>query len=66
MSTQLEQRDEGGRKVDRPVYERPVLIAVGNLHDLLAAGGTQNADPVGGPNPPLCTSGGLILDNVNC
>jgi hypothetical protein len=66
MSTQLEQRDEGGAKTARPVYERPVLIAVGNLHDLLAAGGTQNADPVGGPNPPNCTSGGLILDNVDC
>lgn len=26
-------------------YERPLLVAVGNLHDLLAQGGTQNTDP---------------------
>jgi len=28
-------------------YERPLLTRIGNLHDLLAGGGTQNADPGG-------------------
>ncbi len=28
-------------------YERPVLIPMGNLHDLLAGSGTQNGDQVG-------------------
>lgn len=47
-------------------YERPILTPVGNLHDLLAAGGTQNADPGAGANPPVCVSGGTILDNADC
>jgi hypothetical protein len=28
-------------------YERPVLVPMGNLHDLLAGSGTQNGDQVG-------------------
>jgi hypothetical protein len=38
-------------------YERPVLTPVGNLHDLLAAGGTQNSDPGGS-----CQAGGTFFD----
>jgi hypothetical protein len=34
-------------------YERPLLTRIGNLHDLLAGGGTQNADPGG-----LCVTAG--------
>jgi hypothetical protein len=47
-------------------YERPMLTPVGNLNDLLASGGTQNADPTGGSNPPLCVSGGIVLDSDDC
>jgi hypothetical protein len=54
---------EGGTD---PSYERPVLIAVGNLNDLLAGTGTGNADPGGGSNPPICTPSGSIVDNADC
>jgi hypothetical protein len=63
MSTQL---DDEGAAPSRRIYERPVLSAVGNLYDLLAGGGTQNADPGGGSNPPQCVSGGIFLDVTDC
>jgi hypothetical protein len=63
MSIQL---DEEGTAPGRRIYERPVLRPVGNLYDLLASGGTQNADPGGGSNPPQCTSGGTFFDGPDC
>jgi len=47
-------------------YERPVLIPVGNLNDLLAGSGTGNADPGGGMNPPTCIANGSIVDTDDC
>jgi hypothetical protein len=63
MSNQLDQPKDGGENAG-PVafaYERPVLTPVGNLHDLLAAGGTQNFDPGGG-----CQSGGVVFNGPIC
>jgi hypothetical protein len=61
MSTDLKEGNssEGGLESMR-AYERPVLTPVGNLHDLLASGGTQNADP-GGPSGPICGGGGVFF-----
>jgi hypothetical protein len=62
MSTDLKKGNvtAGGLESERR-YERPVLTPVGNLHDLLAQGGSQNADP-GGPSGPLCGGGGVSFD----
>ena len=58
-----EQEAAGGRS---NTYERPTLIPVGNLHDLLAQGGTQNADP-GTPSTPSCHPGtGTFFDGGDC
>ena len=63
MTTNL---DEATGLVEKPLgqprsYERPSLTPVGNLNDLLAAGGTQNADP-----GPSCTPGGVFFDGPDC
>ena len=70
MRTYLDQAKDDPKGLEvtaqspRP-YERPVLTRVGNLHDLVALGGTQNADP-GGPSGPSCTSGGIFFDGPDC
>ncbi|HZL21004.1 MAG TPA: hypothetical protein VFG23_24935 [Polyangia bacterium] len=46
-----------------PSYERPTLIPVGNLNDLLAGTGTGNADPGIGANPPQCQAGTIKDDS---
>jgi hypothetical protein len=57
MATGEEQKV--GSEERSPAYEAPRLVAIGNLRDLLAGGGTQNCDadtpaPSDGDNSTMC------------
>jgi hypothetical protein len=57
MATGEEQKV--GTEERSPAYEAPRLVAIGNLRDLLAGGGTQNCDglafdPSNGDNSTNC------------
>jgi hypothetical protein len=56
MSLQPDVLSEGVLEDGASGYEPPVLVPLGNLHDLLAAGGTANCDGSGDLTPGVGTS----------